>query len=197
MSEEKPEKDYTLVFCLRRKPIVYDIDSATQEGGESQESSIAKDAGSGGAINAHIQGYDGEIMLGLKKRGFGMGKWNGFGGKVEQGESNEEAARRELEEESGVVAQELERVGFLKFLMCNKIMNVHVYTCYSFLGEGVESEEMRPKWFQTSEIHTMWDKMWPDDRFWLPVVLKGQKFIARYQYDDNDETIIDQELTLR
>lgn len=28
-----------------------------------------------------------EILLGLKKRGFGKNKWNGFGGKVEKGES--------------------------------------------------------------------------------------------------------------
>ena len=27
------------------------------------------------------------ILLGLKKRGFGTGKWNGFGGKVQPGES--------------------------------------------------------------------------------------------------------------
>ncbi len=34
------------------------------------------------------------ILLGLKKRGFGSGKWNGFGGKVEANESIEEAAKR-------------------------------------------------------------------------------------------------------
>ncbi|PBC25997.1 28S ribosomal protein S23 [Apis cerana cerana] len=28
-----------------------------------------------------------EILLGLKKRGFGKDKWNGFGGKIEPGES--------------------------------------------------------------------------------------------------------------
>ena len=27
------------------------------------------------------------ILLGLKKRGFGTGKWNGFGGKVEPSET--------------------------------------------------------------------------------------------------------------
>ncbi len=34
------------------------------------------------------------ILLGLKKRGFGSGKLNGFGGKVEPNESIEEAAKR-------------------------------------------------------------------------------------------------------
>ena len=36
----------------------------------------------------------GRVLLGMKKRGFGVGKWNGFGGKVQPGESIEEAARR-------------------------------------------------------------------------------------------------------
>ena len=34
------------------------------------------------------------ILLGMKKRGFGAGKWNGFGGKLEPGESVQEAAKR-------------------------------------------------------------------------------------------------------
>lgn len=36
----------------------------------------------------------GRVLLGMKKRGFGAGKWNGFGGKVQPGESIEDAARR-------------------------------------------------------------------------------------------------------
>ncbi len=36
----------------------------------------------------------GRVLLGLKKRGFGVGRWNGFGGKVEVGESIEEGAIR-------------------------------------------------------------------------------------------------------
>lgn len=34
------------------------------------------------------------ILLGLKKRGFGEGKWNGFGGKVENDETIAEGAIR-------------------------------------------------------------------------------------------------------
>jgi hypothetical protein len=35
-----------------------------------------------------------QVLLGMKKRGFGQGKWNGFGGKVEKGETILEAAQR-------------------------------------------------------------------------------------------------------
>jgi len=34
------------------------------------------------------------VLLGQKKPGFGGGRWNGFGGKVDQGETIEEAAKR-------------------------------------------------------------------------------------------------------
>lgn len=36
----------------------------------------------------------GEVLLGYKKRGFAQGWWNGFGGKVEAGETIEEGAKR-------------------------------------------------------------------------------------------------------
>ena len=47
---------------------------------------------------------DGSVLLGEKKRGFGEGFYNGFGGKVEEGETVEEATLRELEEEAGIKA---------------------------------------------------------------------------------------------
>lgn len=36
------------------------------------------------------------VLLGMKKRGFGMGRWNGFGGKVQADESVEDAAIRQV-----------------------------------------------------------------------------------------------------
>ena len=37
-----------------------------------------------------------QLLLGMKKRGFGKGRWNGFGGKVNEGETILDAARRFL-----------------------------------------------------------------------------------------------------
>ena len=45
------------------------------------------------------------VLLGMKKRGFGAGKWNGFGGKVEAGETVVEAAAREVQEECGLTVK--------------------------------------------------------------------------------------------
>lgn len=35
-----------------------------------------------------------QVLLGYKKRGLGVDKWNGFGGKVEEGESIDDGALR-------------------------------------------------------------------------------------------------------
>jgi len=43
-----------------------------------------------------------KILLGMKKRGFGQGRWNGFGGKVAPEETVLEAAKREMLEEAGL-----------------------------------------------------------------------------------------------
>ena len=39
-----------------------------------------------------------EICLAMKKRGFGMNRWNGVGGKLEKDETVEQATIRETEE---------------------------------------------------------------------------------------------------
>ena len=35
-----------------------------------------------------------ELLLGMKKRGFGAGRWNGFGGKIQLNETINECAKR-------------------------------------------------------------------------------------------------------
>lgn len=47
----------------------------------------------------------------MKKRGFGVGKWNGYGGKLDEGESIERCAIRELEEECSIVSHNMVRKG--------------------------------------------------------------------------------------
>lgn len=52
---------------------------------------------------------DDQVLLALKKRGFGEGKWNGVGGKVKDGETIEQTAIRETQEEIGVTPVRMER----------------------------------------------------------------------------------------
>jgi mutator protein MutT len=118
---------------------------------------------------------DNQILLAMKKRGFGVGKWNGVGGKVEAGESYEQAAIRECQEEIGVTPRKLSTVGELHFFDRPDIEHYcHVYRCDDWAGEPLETEEMRPQWFDVNTIP--YDQMWADDEFWLPLLLAGKLF---------------------
>ena len=59
-----------------------------------------------------------ELLIGLKKRGFGTGKYVMPGGKVEPGEGLEDACVREVAEETGLVvaADDLVPMGAVTFL---------------------------------------------------------------------------------
>ena len=126
------------------------------------------------------------ILLGMKKRGFGAGRWNGFGGKVEARESVEVAALRELKEETGLTAAELSKQGILEFEFQGnpEILEVHVFRGGSPTGEPQESDEMKPQWFYIDKIP--FKEMWPDDIYWIPLFLKGRKFRGRFLFGEND-----------
>lgn len=133
---------------------------------------------------------DRQILLGMKKRGFGVGRWNGFGGKVEEGESLEEGAKREMQEECSIVIEEMEKVGIHEFRFeknPKEILEVHVFRVDAFSGEPRETEEMRPQWFTFNDIP--YDEMWADDRYWLPLFLEGKKFRTKFLFDANDHIL--------
>ncbi|MDD5165615.1 MAG: 8-oxo-dGTP diphosphatase [Candidatus Pacebacteria bacterium] len=128
-----------------------------------------------------------EICLAMKKRGFGMGRWNGAGGKCNMGESVENATKRETLEEIGVNVLDMNKVAEITFMFENKPdwnQLVHVYVCEKWGGDPTESEEMRPQWFKIDEIP--FKDMWPDDPFWLPQVLEGKKIKARFTFGEED-----------
>lgn len=124
------------------------------------------------------------ILLGRKKRGFGQGKWNGFGGKVEPGESIEAAARREFIEETSSDIRELRSVGQLSFTFADgqPELEMHVFAAAELIGEPQETDEMFPDWFKIDSIP--FDEMWADDQYWLPLFLSDRRFVGSFHYAD-------------
>ena len=133
-----------------------------------------------------IDGDSGRVLLGRKSRGFGCGKWNGFGGKYDAtvDRTLHHSAARELEEESGLRVpethlfdpQSFRRVGVLFYQyprsMVRDMLEVHVFVCkwQSCEGSIGESDEMNPiAWFSPQDIPL--PLMWADDPFWLPALL--------------------------
>ena len=128
-----------------------------------------------------------KILLAMKKRGFGTGRYNGIGGKLNEGETVEEAMIRETEEEIFVTPIEYNKVAIIDFIEINKgeleNMIVHIYVATKWEGAEKESEEMKPEWFDIQEIP--YDKMFEDDSYWLPLVLEGKKIKANFRFDEN------------
>jgi 8-oxo-dGTP pyrophosphatase MutT (NUDIX family) len=134
---------------------------------------------------------DRELLLAMKKRGFGVGKWNGVGGKLEPEKGDKDvvtAVIRETKEEIGVQIKELEKAAVLNFYFpYNQAWNqeVHVFLAKNWIGEPKESEEMLPKWFKDKEIP--FEEMWDDDKFWLPHILKGKKLKADFVFKEGEK----------
>ena len=132
----------------------------------------------------------------MKKRGFGAGRWNGYGGKVKKGESVEESAVREIEEESRIKVSRLEKMGVIDFEFQKNpgnILEVHFFHILDYKGEAIETEEMRPEWFDIENLP--YNKMWPDDRHWMPIFLRGEKFKGRIYFKDQN-TILEEKIRI-
>lgn len=131
-----------------------------------------------------------EICLALKKRGFGEGNWNGYGGKLEPGESIEAAAVREIHEESRVHVSldALEKVSIIDFRFADGThLEVHCFFVRTWTGTPEETDEMKPGWFAYHAIP--YERMWADDPHWLPRALLGEKLQGEVFFNDDGKSI--------
>jgi len=135
---------------------------------------------------------DGKILLAMKKRGFGNGKWNGYGGKPQEGEDLVVCAVREMEEEIGIKASasDLERLGRMEFYFAHNPdwnQEVNLFRVNEWKGEPLETDEMRPQWFSISEIP--FERMWLEDKHWMPLFLAGKRFEGEFYYNKDGTAI--------
>ena len=119
-----------------------------------------------------------EVLLGHKKTGFGVGKWVGLGGHIEDGEKPVSAAVREVQEESSLVvpADSLHHMASIQFVFPVRPswdQTAQVYVTWVFDGEAEESDEVSPRWFGEDELP--FALMWDDAKYWVPAVLAGQR----------------------
>ncbi|NUM25202.1 MAG: 8-oxo-dGTP diphosphatase [Candidatus Buchananbacteria bacterium] len=132
-----------------------------------------------------------ELLLTLKKRGFGQGKWNTPGGKVEAGESAEASAIREIKEEVGIDVMSIKNLGFIEFVWPAEKSEYNtrcfIFLATDFSGEAKESDECRPGWFRFDAIP--YDQMWDDDKHWYPEALAGKMFKKRFFFSPDERVV--------
>lgn len=134
---------------------------------------------------------DEKILLIDKKTGFGKGKVNGPGGKVEPGESPADCAVRECYEELRIRVANLRYCGQHRFQFVDGYsLLVWVYSSTEYEGVPTETAEAKPLWFPLDSIP--YERMWQDDGLWLPLLLRGERFQGRWLFDG--DRMLDHEL---
>ena len=125
---------------------------------------------------------DGQVLLIHKKKGLGAGKLNGPGGRLEAGETPRQAAIREVQEELCITPTGVRPAGELLFQFADgHSIHGYVFTARGFRGEPQETDEAIPIWASIDALP--YDRMWSDDRVWLPLLLAGQPFVGRFLFD--------------
>ena len=126
---------------------------------------------------------DGQILLIEKKRGLGSGKINGPGGKIDPGETPLQAVIRETQEELLITPSTPRKIGELRFVMsdCPDIL-CHVYRADDYQGTPTETDEAVPVWTPIHQIP--YERMWEDDRHWLPHLLTDTTFDGRFIFEN-------------
>ena len=117
-----------------------------------------------------------------KENDYHEGKWNGLGGKFEIGESPEDCAIREIEEESGLRVKNVKMKGFITFPMFDKIEDwyVFLFTAADFEGELIDSPEGNLKWIPNEKLTEI--NLWDGDKIFIPWLFEDKFFSAKFIY---------------
>jgi ADP-ribose pyrophosphatase YjhB (NUDIX family) len=138
----------------------------------------------------------GQVLLARKMQKLVSGKWNGYGGRQELGESIRMTACRETLEESGegivIFPANLRRRAVVYFHNQPAVgqelftVKVHVYEVFRWLGQEMSSAEMStPTWFPIGNLP--WALMPVGDPYWLPQVLDGKNLVGHIYYGPKQE----------
>lgn len=118
-----------------------------------------------------------------KKNDYHEGKWNGLGGKFEQGESPEQCMHREILEESGLTVESATLRGFITFPMFDGTDDwyVFIYTIEAFSGELIDSPEGELHWINNDKIFEL--NLWDGDKIFMQWLDQAKIFSAIFYYD--------------
>jgi len=123
------------------------------------------------------------LLLIYKKRGLGSGLYNAPGGRIEPGESAQDAAVRETREELCITPVNLIPAGQLDFVFTDGYsLRCHVFKASGYSGTPAETDEARPFWCRKDAIP--YGEMWADDRIWIPLMLENRPFKAQFIFDN-------------
>lgn len=119
-----------------------------------------------------------------KENDYHEGKWNGLGGKFEQGEAPEECAIREVFEESGLKVKDPVLKGHITFPMFDGKDDWYVwlYVFNGFEGNLIDSPEGRLEWIPNEKLNEL--NLWEGDKIFIPWLFNDKIFSAKFNYEN-------------
>jgi len=136
------------------------------------------------ATLCYLKNNDQTLMLYRNKKpgDIHKGKWNGLGGKVEAGETPEQCAIREIQEESGLTVIDLKLNGVITFPMFDGVDDwyVFIFTIHESHGFLIDSPEGELAWIPDEKLLEL--NLWDGDRIFLPWLEQDKFFSAKFVY---------------
>ena len=122
------------------------------------------------------------IYRNKKENDYHQGKWNGLGGKFNPGESPEECAIREIEEEGGLKVRSLKMRGFITFPLFDGKDDwyVFLFTAHEFRGKLIDSPEGQLDWIPNNRLTEI--NLWEGDKIFIPWLSGDKFFSAKFNY---------------
>jgi 8-oxo-dGTP diphosphatase len=116
----------------------------------------------------------------------------GPGGKVEAGETPEEAAIREVQEEVGLIIEPgaLTPLARIRYPFVNRealSQRSFVFSARVFSGDLQGSGEIAASWWPVATIP--YERMWSDAKLWLPRALSGEFIDATIVMGESNEVL--------
>ena len=129
-----------------------------------------------------------------KKNDMNKDKWVGVGGKLEDGETPFDCARREIKEETGVSVTDLNYRGIITFVSdLYGTEYMHLFTATEYEGEiDYDCDEGKLEWVKKEIIPTL--PIWEGDKIFFNLMETEERFFSlklRYEGDRLVEHILE------
>ena len=120
-----------------------------------------------------------------KKNDENKDKWIGVGGKLEEGESPFDGARREILEETGLTVDKLNYRGIVTFILDGVTEYMHLFHTDKFSGELIsDCDEGDLDWIEKDKLLTL--ELWEGDKIFLKLLDTEKRFFSlKLDYDRN------------